>query len=68
MERRMIGVTKMHHIRNSAVRSLSGVKDTVEAMYARKSAWAGHVARMANERWSKRIVEWYPREVKRARG
>ena len=26
--------------------------------------WAGHVARMKDNRWTSRIIDWYPRETK----
>lgn len=29
--------------------------------------WAGHVARMQNNRWTKRLIEWRPRADKRSR-
>ena len=30
--------------------------------------WAGHVARVANNRWRTRILGWYPRNLKRQKG
>ncbi|KAI5728658.1 hypothetical protein M8J77_019174 [Diaphorina citri] len=33
-----------------------------------KWRWAGHVARMGNERWAKKLTEWIPRSHKRTRG
>ncbi|VDP44861.1 unnamed protein product, partial [Soboliphyme baturini] len=33
-----------------------------------KIRWAGHVARLDDNRWTSRIVEWYPRERKRPLG
>ena len=68
MERRIVGVSRLQHIRNEELRSKSGVKDVVEEMYKRKATWAGHVARMKDNRWTRRILEWYPRDVKRPRG
>ena len=68
MERRIVGVSRLQHITNEELRSKSGVKDVVEEMFKRKSRWAGHVARMKDNRWTKRILEWYPRDVKRPRG
>ncbi|VDM44548.1 unnamed protein product [Toxocara canis] len=64
----MVGVSRLQHIANEDLRSKSGVKDVVEEMYKRKQTWAGHVARMKDNRWAERIVEWHPRDVKRPRG
>ncbi|GFR72988.1 endonuclease-reverse transcriptase [Elysia marginata] len=33
-----------------------------------KWKWAGHVARMSDNRWTKRATEWHPRIGKRSRG
>ncbi|KHN87558.1 Putative uncharacterized transposon-derived protein F52C9.6, partial [Toxocara canis] len=60
-ERRMVGVSRLQHIANE---DCSGVKDFIEEICKRKQRWAGHVARMKDNRWTKRIVEWYPRDVK----
>ena len=30
--------------------------------------WAGHIARMKDNRWTKRCTEWQPRREKRSRG
>ena len=30
--------------------------------------WAGHIARMKDNRWTKRCTEWQPRRGKRSRG
>jgi len=33
-----------------------------------KWGWAGHVARMAEERWAKKVTWWYLGNYKRRRG
>ena len=33
-----------------------------------KQRWAGHIARMKDNRWFKRCTEWQPRRGKRSRG
>ena len=68
MERRITEVSRLQHMTNEEVRRSSGVRDIVETMYARKRSWAGHVARLSDNRWTKRIAEWYPRDIKRPRG
>ena len=52
MERRMFGISLRDHIRNDALRRLSGVKDVVVATRENKLRWAGHIARVQDDRWS----------------
>ena len=33
-----------------------------------KWTWAGHIARLKDERWTKLITEWQPIDKKRKRG
>ncbi|VDN22825.1 unnamed protein product [Gongylonema pulchrum] len=47
MVRQMIGANRLQHISNEVLRARSSVKDIIEAMYARKRKWAGHVAWMS---------------------
>ncbi|KHN75854.1 Putative uncharacterized transposon-derived protein F52C9.6, partial [Toxocara canis] len=68
MERRMVDVSRQQHIRNEGLRSRSGVKYVVEKKYKRKQGCAGHLARMKNNRWTKRIAEWNPRDARRPSG
>ncbi|VDM29215.1 unnamed protein product [Toxocara canis] len=68
MKRRMVSIKMLQHISNEDLRCCSGVKDIVEMMYARKHTWAGHVARMNDNRWTKQTVECCPRNVRRKPG
>ncbi|EYC32701.1 hypothetical protein Y032_0002g1052 [Ancylostoma ceylanicum] len=68
MERRMLGISKMQHIRNKEIREVSQLHDIINLLYRRKKAWAGHVARMKDNRWTVRVLHWYPRTVKRPTG
>ena len=47
---------------------MSGVKDVVVATRENKLRWAGHVARLRDDRWSSIINDWLPRERKRPVG
>ena len=62
MERSMLGITIRDRVPNEAIRRRTGVTDAVERMACLKWSWAGHVARMSHEKWTKRIIEWRPRE------
>ncbi|VDM29495.1 unnamed protein product [Toxocara canis] len=64
MERQMCGVTRNDRIKNDDLRRMTGVKDVVTEMYRSKRCWAGHVARMSDNRWIYRLTKWIPRETK----
>ena len=68
----MLGVTRMsqmkERIRSSDLRRRSKIKDAV--LYARHSKirWAGYVMRFNDDRWTKAVTDWIPRDVKRSQG
>ena len=43
------------------------VKDIVQVVKQLKWRWAGHVARMNDNRWTKRLTDWHPYGEKRSR-
>ncbi|KAE9417800.1 hypothetical protein Angca_003216, partial [Angiostrongylus cantonensis] len=72
VERTMLGVFRSTQvkdgIRSSDVRQGSKIKDAV--LYAKESKirWTGHVMHMNDNRLSRTISEWIPRDVKRSAG
>ncbi|KAE9418007.1 hypothetical protein Angca_007415, partial [Angiostrongylus cantonensis] len=70
VERTMLGVSRFTQvgdgIRSSDLRQRSKIKDAV--LYAKQSKirWAGHVMRMNDNRWTRAVSDWIPRDVKRA--
>ena len=68
MERSTLNIALRDKIRNETIRAKTKVKDVTKESREKKSSWAGHVARMKNDRWAKKTTEWTPREGKRARG
>lgn len=70
MERSMLGVTLRDKIRNEELRRRTRVADAIEKITHLKWSWAGHIARMSDDRWTKKILEWRPRdeEAHRNRG
>ena len=64
----MLKVSLCDHINNDTLRQMSGVKDVVVATRENKLRWAGHVARLRDDRWSSIINDWLPRERKRPVG
>ncbi|KAE9413799.1 hypothetical protein Angca_002861, partial [Angiostrongylus cantonensis] len=55
-------------MRSSNVRNLSHLRDPVEYTTRAKHRWAGHIMKRTDDRWTKRTVEWTPRECKRPFG
>lgn len=68
MERSMLGITRRDKVTNITIRSRTKVADIIELITKSKWRWAGHVARTKDNRWTKRILEWRPREDRRSRG
>lgn len=62
MERLMLGLTLRDHITNDELRRRTRVIDAVERIAILKWNWAGHIARVQDNRWTRRIVEWRPRQ------
>ena len=50
------------------IRAKTNIKDVVKFAAKQKWKWAGHVARLNDNRWTKRITDWQPRYGKRSRG
>ena len=67
MERAMIGITKRDHKTNKWVRQQTGVQDILERIKQLKWQWAGHLARIPDNRWTKAVTEWIPLDKKRKR-
>lgn len=68
MERYMLGYTKRDKKRNSWIRKQTGIRDIVEVIHNKKWKWTGHTIRSPLDKWSKILMEWYPRERRRNRG
>ncbi|KAE9421398.1 hypothetical protein Angca_007300, partial [Angiostrongylus cantonensis] len=72
VERTMLGVSRFAQlrdgIRSSDLRQRSKIKDAV--LYAKQSKirWDRHVMRMNDNRWTRAVSDWIPRDVKRAAG
>ncbi|KAE9419149.1 hypothetical protein Angca_008326, partial [Angiostrongylus cantonensis] len=55
-------------IQGSNLQNLSHLRDPGEYTSRAKHRWAGHIMRRTDDRWTKRTVEWTPRECKRPFG
>ena len=68
MERRMCGVSIKDKISNKELRQRSGLRDVVDGIYLSKRRWAGHIARLNDNRWTYRLTNWIPRDHRRPQG
>ena len=50
------------------IRSQTKLKDIAETIMKSKWQWVGHVMRRTDDRWSRRLAEWYPWTGLRQRG
>ena len=67
-ERIMLGLTWRDHKTAQYIREKTRVRDIIESIKNLKWRWAGHVARMADNRWTSRLTTWIPRDHMRNRG
>lgn len=68
MERKILGIKSKDRVPCREIRERTNVVDIVKYVAKQKWKWAGHVARLQDNRWTQRITEWQPRNGKRSRG
>ena len=68
MERKMLNLKLQDKMPCSVIRKRTKINDIVEYTLKQKWRWAGHIARMKDNRWTKRCTDWQPRRGKRSRG
>ena len=61
----MLKISIRDKIKNETIREMSGVQDIVLETRRSKMRFAEHIARMKHNRWTSRIIHWYPRKIKR---
>ena len=66
MERKMVHLRIRDKVNHNKIREKTKVKDIIEK--ETKWRWAGHVLRVQDNRWTRRLTEWQPRTGKRKRG
>ena len=67
MERYMLSVTRRDRKRNEWIRSQTKVTDIIYRIKTLKWKWAGHIARVRDERLTNSIINWVPLDIKRSR-
>ena len=63
-----MGVSLRDHIRSEDIRKRTGVSDIISVINEKKWRWAGHVARLKDNRWTSRLTFWTPYGERRKRG
>ena len=58
MERAMLGISVRDRKRSTWIREKTKVKDIIQVVKQLKWWWAGRVARMNVNRWTKRLTDW----------
>ncbi|XGW33876.1 hypothetical protein V3C99_017953 [Haemonchus contortus] len=55
-------------VRSSELRQRTNIRDAVDYAKNSKIRWAGHVMRCSDDRWTRVVTEWIPRDIKRIPG
>ena len=65
---KMLGLNLQDKIPCSEIVKRTKITDIIEYTLEQKWRLAGHIARMKDNRWTKRCTEWQPRRGKRSKG
>ena len=68
MERKILDLKLKDKIPCSEIRKRTKIIDIIEYILKQKWKWAGRIAILKDNRWTKRCTEWQPRRRKRSRG
>lgn len=65
MERKMMKIKKIDHVRNTKMRKYSQITDVKDRVKELKWSWAGHSQRLNENRWAQVIERWKPSETRK---
>ncbi|KAL0859723.1 hypothetical protein ABMA27_010085 [Loxostege sticticalis] len=68
MERSMLNIRLRDRWPNSKIRKITKVRDVIQTIKKLKWNWTGHIMRTDKGKWTKDVIEWYPRNGKRHQG
>jgi hypothetical protein len=58
---RSCGISRSDHVRNDRIKEIMDLDKTIiDRVEEKQLVWYGHLQRMSEERWSKKIWEWTP--------
>lgn len=63
----MLNIMKRDRIRNETIKEKTGIKDIVDRVQIMREQWAGHLARMDNNKLAKKSTEWTPKGGRKLR-
>jgi hypothetical protein len=68
MERKILKLSLLDHVTNERIRKITKIKDAL--IHAKELKWnyAGHVQRLTDDRWTKKVEIWIPTNGTRSRG
>jgi hypothetical protein len=59
--RRSCEISRLDHVRNDRIKEIMDLDKTIiDRVEEKQLAWCGHLQRMSEERWPKKIWEWTP--------
>ncbi|KAK6747462.1 hypothetical protein RB195_000578 [Necator americanus] len=68
----MLGVSRFTQVRDGIrsplLRQRSKIRDAAASAKKSKIRWAGHVMRFNDNRWTRAVSDWVPRDIKRTTG
>ena len=64
----MLNIKQKDRVKCSEIRERTKVIDIIQYITKTKAKWAGHVARLRDNRWTNRATVWTPRDRIRSRG
>ncbi|KAL0852533.1 hypothetical protein ABMA27_017019 [Loxostege sticticalis] len=68
IERSILGIKRTDKVRNTSIRSKTGIVDVGVKAAKLKWEWAGHVCRMHPDKWTQIVTQWTPEDGYRRRG
>ena len=68
MKRKILGIKITYKILNEEISVKTNILNIIKHITNTKWEWAGHVARMQDNRWTIRTTEWQLRKGRRSRG
>jgi hypothetical protein len=67
--RRSCGISRSDHVQNDRIKEIMDLDKTIiDRVEEKQLVWYGHLQRMSEERWPKKIWEWTPQGRRRDEG